>query len=180
MYPFKVVSKKNRQLTITDVVALSSCVLPVSNREEYSPEDQLAIMVEVLLGSKTKVVEMIEQDLDDPNKATLQEWPSVVRMLQEQGWLHHFLKNYQACVMDEFDELMRLISLGAVDDSACEEGLALEDRLANGSTDKRIENEANTSSLELLNPDEWPEMIRRRNSDFLNELPEPFLSRGVV
>ena len=154
MFPFKVVPKKGKSLTTGSFARSASAIIPVENSNEYSVEVQLAIAAEVVLHNKQQVVALLEADLEDLAKVVATDFLSVVRLLQELGWLHLFVKNYHASIVDEFAELMRLASSqrGVVDCSPAPAG------------------QAATSQREERDDAEWPDMVRRRNGHFIDDV----------
>lgn len=106
MFPYKVVSKKSAKLSNGPLVSNSSVFLPAATKEEYTCQSQLSVMVELLLNNKQTIIDRIEGDLEDTSKPCFSEFPSILRILQENNLLHFYLKDYHASVVDEYDELM--------------------------------------------------------------------------
>ena len=160
MYPYKIVSKKGNKPTQELLLVVNSPVILVSNREEYSINTQLSLMAEVLMQNKSKVVDLIQDDLEDLSKAQKTEFPSIVRILQEIGIINLFLKNYQASVVDEYEELMTLYRQELSD---CKEGV-----------DQHISQFCHkaAASVKEVESDELPDIIRQRNIAFLSMIED--------
>ena len=160
MYPYKIVSKKGNKPTQELLLVVNSPVILVSNKEEYSTNTQLSLMAEVLMQNKSKVVDLIQDDLEDLSKAQKTEFPSIVRILQEIGIINLFLKNYQASVVDEYEELMTLYRQELSD---CKEGV-----------DQHISQfcQKAAASVKEVESDELPDIIRQRNIAFLSMIED--------
>jgi hypothetical protein len=174
MFPYKVVSKKGAKLTSGLITTNSSVFVPVSSNEEYNCVTQLAIMVEVLVQNRAKVIERIEGDLDDTTKPFGSEFPSIVRILKDNGLLHFFLKDFHAEVVDEYQELMLQIdSLRGWQDTLQDADRQIEEKLE----EDLAMSEMQDSSASVSSTDNVPDYDReaseivRRNQEFLGIKP---------
>jgi hypothetical protein len=170
MYPYKVISKKGTKLSSGAIRSNSSATIPVSSSEEYNPRTQLALMFEVLVQNRAKVLDKIEGDLDDSSKPMNSEFPSVIRVLKENQLLHFFLKDFQAAVVDEFEELMNQIDNHTANPSGSHGRVGTQseanDDWANQS--EIHESSASVTSTDNLSDKEYEAIdIIKRNQQFL-------------
>lgn len=170
MYPYKIVSKKGAKLSSGVISSNNSIIIPVSSSEEYNPRTQLALMVEILAQNRAKVLEKIESDLDDTSKPFNSEFPSVVRVLKENGLLHFFLKNFHASVVDEFEELMDQIEYQRVRNPSIsdQEGTNTDQNEDGTNNSENLESSASVISTENYSDKEYEAIdIVLRNQQFL-------------
>ena len=109
-YPSKTVSKKTSRLSITTLSSQTAAVIPTNNSQNMC-HTQLLMAAEVLLGNKSRVVEILErqpEDLSVPSR--VMGFPSPLRVLHNIKWLDCFITHFKATQVDEYIEIMDSIS----------------------------------------------------------------------
>lgn len=169
MFPFKVMSKKSSKLTKGYLVANSTVCIPAAITEECCFKSQIEIVIELLLQNKAKVLDRLERDISSCQKSLNIDFPTIVKTLQEANMLHHYLKNYRANIVDEYEELMTGIFISNNPEvldretSVCErDGLPCEN------DSEFHDSSASVKSLEnMLDQDNGAEAIVQRNNQFM-------------
>ena len=171
MFPYKVVSKKSAKLSKGSLKSDSTVCLPVAMNEEYCCQSQMAVMVELLLNNKQTIIKHIEGDLEDTSKPLFSEFPSILRILQENDLLHLYLKDYRASALDEYDELMSNVPALMSHRSQLERVGNFQDYQESEEDDSfsvRHDSSASVDSYEnVLDNESGPELMVLRNNRFL-------------
>lgn len=189
MYPYKVIAKKQSRLSIGSIGDQHHVIIPVSIKEEYNPQTQLSLAVEVLMGHSHKLLEKLHQDLDDTSsKASyldsgkLSRFPSLPRLFHQLNLNSQFFQEFSIKAVDEHEELMgyldRCLGMGPVQPTFHQDhhptGLDGAVACCSSSEQESFLSKIHSQEEESYQEEEMDaKTIVRMNWDFLNCLDEP-------
>lgn len=113
MFPYKVIAKKQSRLSIGAIGEQHHVIIPVAIKEEYNPQTQLCLAIEIILSHSERLLQKLNHDLDETSIKScsllggkIARFPSLARLFEQLNLHSRFFQEFSITVVDEHQELM--------------------------------------------------------------------------